>query len=167
MHRTMDGIRRVFLAGLFFLFAVLPAQAEEYDSLKGLDSIRAVFDVRAGVPKSAAVQLDLILQTYRDSNIRAVTGKPEFIVVFIGPAVKLVSTDTKGYSAEELEDIGKIARTVKEMAREGFKLEICIFAANHMGVDPATILPEIKHVENGWISVLGYQAQGYSLVPAY
>lgn len=167
MHCRMSEIRRVFLAGLVLLFAALPVQGEEYDGLKGLDSIRAVFDVRAGVPKSAAVQLDLILQTYRDENIRAVDGKPEFVVVFIGPAVKLVSTDTKGFSPAELEDIGKIARTVKEMAREGFKLEICIFAANHMGVEPATILPEIRQVENGWISVLGYQAQGYSLVPAY
>jgi len=163
----MDGIRRVFLTGLIFLFAALPAQAEEYDGLKGLNSIKAVFDVRAAAPKSAAVQIDLILQTYRDSNIRAVTGQPEFVVVFIGPAVKLVSTDTKGFSPEEQEYIGKITRTVKEMAREGIKLEICIFASELMGVDPSTILPEIKHVTNGWISVLGYQAQGYSLVPAY
>jgi len=28
-------------------------------------------------------------------------------------------------------------------------------------------LPEIKHVSNGWISLIGYQAKGYSLVPAY
>jgi hypothetical protein len=34
-------------------------------------------------------------------------------------------------------------------------------------VDPATILPEIKHEENGVISLIGYQAKGFSLVPVY
>jgi hypothetical protein len=27
-----------------------------------------------------------------------------------------------------------------------------------------TILPEIKQVENGWISAIGYQLNGYALV---
>lgn len=167
MRNIINAKRRMLLVGLIFLFVALPAQAEDYDALKGLNSIKAVFDVRAGAPKSAAVFLDLILQTYRDSNIRAVTGKPEFSVVFIGPAVKLISTDTKGFPPEDQEHIAKIARIVTEMAREGFKLEICIYAARLLGVAPATILPEIKQVENGWISVIGYQAKGYALVPAY
>jgi uncharacterized protein len=167
MYSAIKRIRNALPVCLILLFTALPAWAEEYDGLKGVESIKAVFDVRAAAPKSAAVQLDLILQTYRDNSIRAVTGQPGFVVVFIGPAVKLISTDTTGFAPEEQEFIGKIAETVKEMAREGIKLEICIFAARGMGVDPVTILPEIKHVENGWISVLGYQAQGYSLVPAY
>jgi uncharacterized protein len=33
-----------------------------------------------------------------------------------------------------------------------------------LDVDPATILPEVDPVGNGFISVVGYQAQGYSLV---
>jgi len=36
-----------------------------------------------------------------------------------------------------------------------------------MGVDPATILPEIKQVDNGWISLIGYQVKGCAFVPAY
>jgi len=35
------------------------------------------------------------------------------------------------------------------------------------GVDTASILPEIKHVPNGWISLIAYQAKGYSIVPVY
>jgi hypothetical protein len=33
-----------------------------------------------------------------------------------------------------------------------------------LDIDPATLMPEIDQVGNGFISVLGYQAQGYSLV---
>jgi len=167
MRNTISGMTRVLLAGLFVFFAAMPAWAEEYNALKGLKSVKAVFDVRAGAPKSAAIYLDLILQTYRDNSIRAVTGQPEFAVVFIGPAVKLISTNTKNFPPEDQEHIAKVAGIVKEMARMGIRLEICIYAARLTGVEPATILPEINHVENGWISVIGYQAQGYALVPVF
>jgi len=40
-------------------------------------------------------------------------------------------------------------------------------AAKVFNVDPVSVLPEIKRVGNGWISMIGYQAQGYSLVPVY
>ena len=53
------------------------------------------------------------------------------------------------------------------MSKAGIKLEICLIAARVLGVDPASILPEIKKVPNGYISVIGYQAHGYSLVHVY
>jgi hypothetical protein len=46
-------------------------------------------------------------------------------------------------------------------------LEICLVAAQVFGVDPASILPGIKHVPNGWISLIGYEVKDNSLVPAY
>ncbi|MFN2369039.1 MAG: hypothetical protein ABR605_08850 [Desulfurivibrionaceae bacterium] len=50
------------------------------------------------------------------------------------------------------------------MKKDGVTLEVCLFAARGMGIEPATILPEIDRVGNGFISVLGYQAQGYGTV---
>ncbi len=48
--------------------------------------------------------------------------------------------------------------------QDGVKMEVCLYAAKVLGVDPNSILPEIDHVGNGFISVVGYQAQGYSVV---
>lgn len=61
----------------------------------------------------------------------------------------------------------QIAKTIAAMAEDGIKIEICKFAAKLFGVEPATILPEIKQIENGWISLIGYQAKGYALVAIY
>jgi uncharacterized protein len=36
--------------------------------------------------------------------------------------------------------------------------------AHALDIDPDSILPEINQVGNGWISVIGYQQQGYALV---
>lgn len=140
---------------------------EDYEALKGVQTAKAIFDFRIGNPESAVVHLDLIQQTFKDKGIRNVADKPEFVIVFIGPAVKLVSTNTAGFSDKEKESLMKIAAILREMKKDGIRLELCMFAAHFLGVAPATILPEIHQVGNGWISLIGYEAKGYSLVPVY
>jgi intracellular sulfur oxidation DsrE/DsrF family protein len=168
----MKGESRTIMIGLFFSicfsFALVASGfCQEYDSLKGLKSVKAVFDVRIGNPKSAALNLKLIQDTCKDKNIIAVTKKPAFVVIFMGPSVKLISKKREGVSSEEQKQLDEIARTVSEMSKDGIKMEICLFAAKVFGVDPASVLPGIKHVPNGWVSLIGYEAHGYSLVPAY
>jgi intracellular sulfur oxidation DsrE/DsrF family protein len=141
------------------------AFSEEYSPLKGLKSIKAVFNFELGNPQSALIHLKLIHQTYKDENIRKVTKKPDFVVIFIGPAVKLVSKSRSGFTAEDQKILDEFASTVSAMAKDGIKLEICLFAVKVFGMESSTILPEIKQVGNGWISLIGYEAKGYSLVP--
>lgn len=163
---------RITITSLFFAICVLFAAAgdlrsEEYVSLKGLKSAKAVFDFRIGDPQNAALHLKLIHQTFHDKSITAITKKPDFVVLIIGESVKLVSNNKEGFSPEQQKILGEIANVISEMSKDGIKFEICIFAANALGVVPSSILPEIKQVGNGWISLIGYQASGYSLVPAY
>jgi len=157
----------LFLSTCMLFIAVAHGFGEEYEALKGLKSVKAVFDVRISNPKSAAVHLKLIHDTYKDKNIRAITRKPAFVVIFIGPSVKLISKNREGFSPEEQKILDEIANTISEMSKDGMKLEICLVAANIFNVDPASVLPGIKHVPNGWVSLIGYEAKGYSLVPAY
>jgi len=139
--------------------------AKEAESLKGVKSAKAIFDVRVANPKAAAIQLNLIHLTYQ--QLVGEKKKPVCVVSFMGPAVKLISKNREGFSAEDQKSLDEIAETISKMAQDGIRVEICLFAANLFKVDPASILPEIKKVENGWVSVIGYQAQGYSLVAAY
>jgi intracellular sulfur oxidation DsrE/DsrF family protein len=167
MERKTRIIVSIVVASVFMLAAVGSASAATYESLAGMKSIKAIFDVRAGNTKSAVMQLKLIHDTYKDKSIRAVSKKPSFIVAFMGPSVKLISKDKQGISPDDQKAMDEIALTVQAMARDGIKLEVCDFSVKAFGVDPASILPEIKHVPNGWITLIGYQAKGYSLVPAY
>jgi intracellular sulfur oxidation DsrE/DsrF family protein len=89
------------------------------------------------------------------------------VVVFIGPSVKLISKNREGLSPEDQRSLDEIADAVSAMSKDGITLEFCLVAAKFFNVDPASVLPEIKGVGNGWIPVIGYQAQGYSLVPVY
>lgn len=163
---------RIIITSLLFSICILFAAAgdvwsEEYVSLKGLKLVKAVFDFRIGDPQSAALHLKLIHQTFNDKNITAITNKPDFVVLIVGESVKLVSKNKERFSPEQQTIVGEIADVISEMSKDGIKFEICMFAANAMAVAPSSILPEIKQVGNGWISLIGYQAGGYSLVPAY
>ncbi|HVO65176.1 MAG TPA: DsrE family protein [Syntrophales bacterium] len=157
----------LFLSTCLIFVSVAQGFGQEYEALKGLKSVKAVFDVRISNPKSAALSLKLVHDTYKDKNIIAVTKKPAFVVIFIGPSVKLISKNKEGFSPEEQKVLDQIASIISEMSKDGIKLEICLFAAKVFNVDPASVLPGIKHVPNGWVSLIGYEAKGYSLVPAY
>lgn len=155
----------ISLFALFCLQAVTVAQAAEYEALDGVSSAKAIFDVRIGQPQSAALHLKLIHQTYKD--LAMAKKNPKFALVFIGPSVKLISMNRGEFKTEDQQSLDEIASAVSDMKKDGIKIEVCGVALKVFKVDPASVLPEIKKVENGWISEIGYQARGYSLVPAY
>jgi len=161
--------KMISLLGLFMAISLLcvasGTSGEEYKSMKGLKSVKAVFDERISNPQSAAFHLKIIHQTYKE--FAAMKKNSVFVVVFTGPSVKLMSKNKEGFSSEEQKSLDEIANTISAMSKDGINLEMCLVAAKVFNVDPSSVLPEIKTVGNGWISIIGYQAQGYSLVPVY
>ncbi|MEJ2725162.1 MAG: DsrE family protein [Deltaproteobacteria bacterium] len=161
--------RKILLTSLvahFLVFSCISVtSAEQYDAMRGVNNANVIFDMRDGIPKSAAVHVKLIHDTCK--QLVAMNKNPVFVVVFIGSAVRLISSNQAEFSAEEQEYLKQIADTISKMSKDGIDFEVCLTAANYFGVDPASILPEIKQVPNGWISEIGYQARGYSLVPVY
>ncbi|MGH9426401.1 MAG: DsrE family protein [Terriglobia bacterium] len=147
------------------LLSTAVGTAQDYAALKGVEKVKVAFDVRTGVPQTAARQLKLIHDTHK--QLIALKKSPVSAVVFIGPAVKLISTNREGFKPEELPLLDEIAQTVSAIANDGIPLEVCLFAAKVFNVDPATVLPEITRVENGYVSLIGYETQGYSLIPVY
>jgi intracellular sulfur oxidation DsrE/DsrF family protein len=148
----------LFLA-ISLLCIVSAACAEEHQTPEGVKSVKAVFDFRIGNPKMAVVHMGLIHQTYKD--LAAKEKNPVFAVVFIGPSVKLISKNREGFTPEDQETLDEIAKTISGMSKNGIELEVCLVAARVLSVDPASVLPEIKRVENGWVSEIAYQAKGY------
>jgi len=62
----------------FILSSVAISSAEEYEALKGVGSVKAVFDMRVANPKVAAVHLDLIHKTFKDPNLTVNSKKPNW-----------------------------------------------------------------------------------------
>lgn len=150
----------VFITALI----VTPAVSGEYIALNGVTGIKAVFDVSLGSPKAANSVFWAVQNVYKDKSVLALKEPPQVAVVFRGPAVKLITTDHKGFKDSDNEMLDKFADMIRQMKKDGVKLEVCQYALKVLDVNPDTILPEVDQVGNGFISVVGYQSQGYSVV---
>ena len=138
------------------------AQTESsYEAMEGVTSVKTVFDFRIGDSDKAMAHLNLIHKMVEDPNLVIEGEQPEIIIVLIGPSVNLVSTDNmKNASGSQ----NKIAEKISAMDSDGIRFEICMTAAHAFDVSADSILPEIVQVENGWISLIGYQQNGYSMI---
>jgi uncharacterized protein len=161
----MDRRARQFTFYVAFLAVALlgvpSAFAErKYQAMEGVDSVPTVFDFRIGDPKVALAHLDLIQSMQKNPVMRIDGQPPDTVLVFIGPSVHLISSEGK----VDREARDAIARKISAMDDQGVRFEVCGTAARAHGLSPQSILPEVAHVGNGWISVIGYQQKGYSMV---
>lgn len=165
------GIFTIVWAALFLLSPAGllqdSAHAGEYQALEGVKSVSTIFDFRDGKPESALDHLKLIHETYKDQAVQAISEKPKFVVVFMGPSALVLSQNREKFSADEKKQLEEFDTIVSAMAKAGIELEVCTAAITYFGVDPKSIAPEVKQVDNGWIASLGYQQRGYSMVPVY
>ncbi len=150
---------------LFTLFWLINnAQAAEYRALQNVQQVRVVFDVSVGSPQGANNVFWAVRNLYQDEKVAALSQKTEVTVVFRGPAVKLVSTDLTRWDEKDSKLVSTFQETVKKMKSEGVVFEICQYAMKKGRVDSESVLAEVDQVPNGFVSIAGYQIQGYSLI---
>lgn len=140
---------------------LVPATAvlaqSEYSAMEGAGPIQVVYDFRVGDPAVANGHLNLIHSMLDDPAMTREGEEPEIAVVFIGPSVGLLSTEADAYSSE-------VAETIAAMEEDGVTFEICMTSAHALDVGADTIVPEVVQVGNGWISLAGYQENGYAMI---
>ncbi len=166
-RRLNCHIACLLFAAAFLVLVLVPtfALAEGYASaLKGVKSYNAVFEVSQGDPKVANIVFWAVKNSYEVPEVKALSSPPNVAIVFHGPAVKLLSSDKTSFKEAEWDEVKKFQETLREMKKDGVTLEVCLYAVKVMGVDKATIIPEVDQVGNGFVSVIGYQMQGYAVV---
>jgi intracellular sulfur oxidation DsrE/DsrF family protein len=156
--------------GLFFSLTLVTllstsALAGGYDNaLKGVNNYNAVFEVSQGDPKVNNIVFWAVKNAYEADEVNKLSGAHNITIVFHGPVVKLLSSDRSPFNDSDWAEVEKFQATLRQMKKDGVKLEVCLYAVKVMGVDKATIMPEIAQVDNGFVSVIGYQMQGYGVV---
>jgi len=160
-----------FFAGIMLILVCHLARSgdlaiNDQAALAGLEVGRGVFLVDIGDAKKLNLYLELIQGTYQGMKDQGV--KPDFVLVFIGPSVKFLSTSPP----DEVEQAAggvlmEIESSVEALDSLGVRQEVCAVATRVFGIDNNTLLPGMKPVGDGFISLIGYQAQGYHLVPVF
>ena len=135
------------------------AHPDDSDALKGVKTIKVVYDIdHVSEPKTLVVLLKAVVDARR--RALAANVKPDLVIAFRGPALKLIQKPESDATSEQ-KQIGEL---VAELRKAGVKLEACSFAASVLNLDPAGFLPEVKVVGNTFNSLGGYQAKGYGVI---
>jgi intracellular sulfur oxidation DsrE/DsrF family protein len=165
MHDWHRDFQRFWI--LLVLAMIIPFAAHAADdrlALTGLKEVKAAFDIKDGEGRTLLARLDIIDETRRSLIEQGVT--PHFVLAFRGPATRLVQTDQDKIKPEDREMAAKVAARIREMSAapgvEGF--EQCAVAARQQGTKIENVLPQIRVVGNGFISLAAYQAKGYAYI---
>lgn len=157
------------LLALGLLFSPAMAAAEPFDdsdALHGLKEAKGLFLIDFADPRKTAFYLDIIKGTYQ--GMRRQQVKPDFVIVYIGPTVRFLTRRPEAeLEMEQGDTLKAIADNVETLRQLGIRQEICSIATRVFHVDNGTVLPGLKLIGDGFISVIGYQSQGYKLVPLY
>lgn len=138
---------------------------KDTEALRDLKVARGLFMLNVKDPGRMAHVLKVVEET--GQGIAAQKVKPEMIVVVIGPSVAFLTKDRRGISYTDQRSVSEIQGMIGKLKKSGVRIEVCGVALRGMDVAPEALIPEATAVGNGYISAIGYQSQGYPLVPVY
>ena len=160
----MKKLLGVLALGIFLTCATGAQAFDDSAVLAGIKEGKIAFDMKEGNSKLLLAQLGIIEET-RASLIQQGV-KPHIVLTFRGPASRLVQTDQEKIKPEDREMAVKIAAKIKELSKfsgiEGF--EQCALASRQQETKTDLVLPEVKVVGNGFISLMAYQVKGYTYI---
>lgn len=152
---------------LFLMILPIAALAEDRvddgDALAGVKETKAIYDFRINKSAKLVFFLEVIEKTFDDLVRKG--QNPEFVVAFRGATVRSITNENWSFSEEDQKELEKSARLIKDLQGRGVKFEACSIAAGLFKIDRNSFLPEIKPVGNTFVSLVGYQAKGYGIVP--
>jgi len=158
----------LIVAALLFISTGFHAEAQSepfnnYKALQGVTKGKAYFDVTIGDPKALLIRLELIEKTYH--QLVAAGVSPDIVVGVRGKASGFF-TKGNGYVLDsDLPKKEHIAAMVKKLSSLEIGIEQCHIAAGFEDIEVADFLPEMEIVANGYVSMIGYNAQGYAFIP--
>jgi len=141
------------------------AKPDDSDALQGVETGKVLFDVNMTDAKKMTLYLSVIRETVDDLKRQGV--KPDVILAFRGKSVLLISKDREQMELTEFEHLDRIAEQLADLRKQGVRMEACSVATRLFKVNNGSLLDGIKPVGNTFVSLTGYQAQGYANIPIY
>jgi intracellular sulfur oxidation DsrE/DsrF family protein len=138
---------------------------DDAHALRNVELGKVVFDINMADAKKMTLYLSVIRETVDDLKRQNV--EPDVILAFRGMSVRLISKDREQMELTDFEHLDKIAEQLADLREQGVRMEACSVATRLFGVDNGTLLDGIKPVGNTFVSLTGYQAQGYANIPIY
>ena len=154
----------VFVIAVLYCTSTWSATTYNNDeALKGVSRANIYFDVTLKDAKTVQLRMDLVDRTL--SRLEKEGIDVDAVVGFRGPASRYITTGSHYVIDEDVAAKAKIGEWVKTLLARGVVIEQCSIAADMQDISHDDFLPGIAIVDNGYISLIGYQAQGYAVIP--
>lgn len=147
------------------LYADDVKKPDDADALQGVTTGKAIFDINMESAKKMTLYLMVIKETVDDLKRQNVD--PDIVLAFRGKSVSLISKDREEMELTDYEHLDKIEEQLKELRAAGVRIEACSVATRLFQIDNKDLLDGVKPVGNTFVSLIGYQAQGYANIPIY
>ena len=156
------------IATVIFLVAfIVPSGAQtKYDNDRALKNVvqpNVYFDVNLDDSQKLLLRMNLLEQTVR--QLKEGGLDMSVVIGFRGGASRFVTKGDDYVLDDESGNKKKIQEWVSRFAAEGMIIEQCSIAADLLAIAHEDFLPGVQIVANGYVSLIGYQNQGYSVVP--
>lgn len=156
----------LFMVLSFGLPAAHGTEIDDAAALQGVEQGKGVFLIDFTDARKLAFYLDIIKGTHAGFERQGV--KPDLVLVFIGPTVKFLTTQPDPDTAQQYGDVLlEIETLVDDLARLEVRMEVCAVATRVFGVGNDTLMPGLDLTADGFVALIGYQTQGYKLVPLF
>lgn len=153
----------ILLLAVLFSTAAHAVEINDGDALARNKQGKIIFDVNLTEANKMVLYLSVIKQTHFDLKKQHI--KPDIVLAFRGLAVTLIQDTIETQSSEEQMVFEQIRMLIEELQSLGMNMEACSVATGLFQVPNDSILPGIKVVGNTFVSLMGYQNQGYAIIP--
>ncbi len=155
-------MRQGLLACCIALLMIVPVRAAEpiddAAALAGVTEAKGVFQIDFTEAEKTAFYLEVIRGT--QANFQRQGLDPDLVIVFIGPTVQFLSTQADETVADPA-TLMRIESEVSRLAESGVRLQVCAVATDVFGVDNDTLFDGLELTGDGFVAMIGWQAQGY------
>ncbi|WP_018875039.1 DsrE family protein [Thioalkalivibrio sp. ALJ1] len=143
--------------------AALADKPSDERAIAGLENGRILWDITIGDPERLIARLSVIEETYDDMVRQGL--EPEMMFAFRGGAAGMIAASTDHLELEDVSAVRHIHERLEDLlAREGVHMEACSIATRRFDLTQDDLLPGIQLVGNTFLSIMGYESQGYATI---
>ncbi|TVS16857.1 MAG: hypothetical protein EA417_08780 [Gammaproteobacteria bacterium] len=143
--------------------ATLADRPGDNRAIAGMETGRIMWDITIGDPQHLIGRLAVIEQTFDDMVRQGL--KPEMVLGFRGGAAGLIAASPDHRDDREAFVLRQVHERLQGLLqRDSVHMEACGLATQRFDLAQEDLLPGIHLVGNTFLSIMGYENQGYSTI---
>jgi len=160
MKALLTGILLIFVLAPTLVLAEKPTDSR---AIAGMQTGKILWDITLADPQKLISRLNVIEETYQDMVRQGL--QPKMVFAFRGGAAGLITKNIDSLNLELATDVLMLHERLKQIQKlKGVHMEACTIATRRYNLEQKDLLSGITMVGNTFLSIMGYQNQGFATI---